>query len=230
MYKKVLNVALSVLLLAIVCFSVTYLNSSTMASTSPETGYKVAIDPGHGGNDPGKVGVNGEEEKGINLEIAYKLKKCLENEGIEVVLTRTDDNGLYEESDTNKKASDMKKRCEIITQEAVDIVVSIHQNSYTDREVNGAQVFYYTHSVKGQKLADCIQTQIKNLVDKDNNRPIKANNSYYILIHTPCPTVIVECGFLSNPTEAESLCDEAYQESIAKAITAGVLDFLASND
>lgn len=230
MYKKVLNVVLSVLLLAIVCFSVTYLNSSKMASTSPETGYKVAIDPGHGGNDPGKVGVNGEEEKGINLEIAYKLKKCLENEGIEVVLTRTDDNGLYEESDTNKKASDMKKRCEIITQEAVDIVVSIHQNSYTDREVNGAQVFYYTHSVKGQKLADCIQTQIKNLVDKDNNRPIKANNSYYILIHTPCPTVIVECGFLSNPTEAESLCDEAYQESIAKAITAGVLDFLASND
>lgn len=230
MYKKVLNVVLSVLLLAIVCFSVTYLNSSKMASASPETGYKVAIDPGHGGNDPGKVGVNGEEEKGINLEIAYKLKKCLENEGIEVVLTRTDDNGLYEESDTNKKASDMKKRCEIITQEAVDIVVSIHQNSYTDREVNGAQVFYYTHSVKGQKLADCIQTQIKNLVDKDNNRPIKANNSYYILIHTPCPTVIVECGFLSNPTEAESLCDEAYQESIAKAITAGVLDFLASND
>ena len=230
MYRRVLNILLSVMLFLIIGISVILLLPQKSVTTVADTGYTVVVDAGHGGNDPGKVGVNDEKEKDINLQIAFCLKECLEEQGIRVVLTRTDDNGLYEESDTNKKAADMKKRCEIITGENANLVISIHQNSYTDSSVHGAQVFYYTHSAKGRELADCIQKQIKNSVDKDNNRPVKANNNYYMLIHTPCPTVIVECGFLSNPDEAVKLCDSSYQKSIAKAVTDGVLDFLDSND
>jgi N-acetylmuramoyl-L-alanine amidase len=110
------------------------------------------IDPGHGGVDPGMLGVNDTVEKEINLAIAYRLKEKLEEQGIMVVLTRTTDDGLYAESDSNKKIADMKKRCSIISENKADIVLSIHQNSFSDSAVCGAQVFYYKHSEKGSAL------------------------------------------------------------------------------
>lgn len=187
--------------------------------------YLVVIDPGHGGIDPGMLGVNDTIEKEINLSIAYILKEKLEEQGMSVVLTRTTDDGLYEETDINKKIADMKKRCEIITESKADIVVSIHQNSFSDSRVNGAQVFYYKHSVEGQKLAQCIQDCMKEQVDESNNRKIKANDSYYMLIHTPCPTVIVECGFITNYDEAALLVTEEYQRIVADAIAAGIKQY-----
>ncbi len=227
---KALKICMAVILLIIVSISVYYLpNAQETAGNAAET-YCVVVDAGHGGIDPGKVGVNGELEKDINLQIANELKSQLEAMGLKVLLTRTVDGGLYQESDTNKKAADMKARCEFITKNEAVLVVSIHQNSFTDSSVNGAQVFYYTHSDKGKKLASCIREQIISIVDEDNNRPIKANDSYYMLIHTPCPTVIVECGFLSNYSEAEKLTDSSYQQCLAKAIANGVLDFLETND
>lgn len=227
---KILKICMAVLLLIIVSISVNYLPDAKETVTDAGKRYCVVVDAGHGGKDPGKVGINGELEKDINLEIAFELQKQLEALGIQVLLTRTDDNGLYQESDTNKKAADMKKRCEFIAAGSADIVVSVHQNSFTDSSVNGTQVFYYTHSEKGKKLASCIREQIISNTGEDNDRPIKSDDSYYMLINTPCPTVIVECGFLSNPTEAEKLCDSAYQQKLAKAISLGVLDFLESND
>ena len=176
--------------------------------------YLIVIDPGHGGVDPGMLGVNNTVEKEINLAVSYMLKEELEAKGMNVVLTRTTDDGLYEESDSNKKIADMKKRCSIISENKADIVVSIHQNSFSDSAVCGAQVFYYKHSEKGKQLAQCIQDSMKNNLDETNNRKIKANDSYYMLIHTPCPTVIVECGFITNYDEAKLLVSEEYQLNI----------------
>ena len=127
----------------------------------------VAIDSGHGGIDPGKIGVGGIYEKDVNLAISVKLKKLLEQSGITVIMTRSDDNGLYNESDTNKKASDMKKRCSIINESNADAVVSIHQNSYVSGESRGAQVFYYKQSAEGKKLAG-ILTEMSTQIDYIN--------------------------------------------------------------
>ena len=122
----------------------------------------VAIDSGHGGIDPGKISADGILEKDVNLAIASKLKILLEQSGITVIMTRADDNGLYQESDSNKKAADMKKRCSIINGSKADIAVSIHQNSYVGEASKGAQVFYYKQSEEGKKLAGIIQ---KNMIN-----------------------------------------------------------------
>ena len=121
----------------------------------------VAIDSGHGGIDPGKISADGILEKDVNLAIASKLKILLEQSGITVIMTRADDNGLYQESDSNKKAADMKKRCSIINGSKADIAVSIHQNSYVGEASKGAQVFYYKQSEEGKKLAGLIK-ELKN--------------------------------------------------------------------
>lgn len=188
----------------------------------------VAIDSGHGGIDPGKIGVGGIYEKNVNLAIAKKLKILLEQSGITVIMTRSDDNGLYNESDTNKKASDMKKRCSIINESNADAVVSIHQNSYVSGESRGAQVFYYKQSAEGKKLAGIIQRHIVNEADTTNKRVEKADSTYYLLLHTNVPAVIVECGFLSNPEEAGKLNSDSYQQKIARGIYNGLMEYLTN--
>lgn len=186
----------------------------------------IVVDAGHGGSDPGKVGVNDALEKDINLALALKLKDLLEKKDIEVVLTRDSDAGLYPADATNKKASDMQKRCEIITEANPVFTVSLHQNSYTTADIKGAQVFYYGQSQKGEELANILQESLISRVDPENKRTAKANESYYLLKKTPTPTVIVECGFLSNPTEAELLLDADYQNKLARAIYMGIIEYL----
>ena len=174
------------------------------------------------------MGVNGALEKDINLEIALLVKQFLEAQDIEVVLTREDEEGLYEAGTPNKKVQDMKRRIELIDEAAPDVTVSIHQNSYPEEYVHGAQVFYYTGSVVGKNLAENIQRQLVEKVDKENKRQVKANDSYYLLKKTSTPIVIVECGFLSNEEEAQKLCTRQYQEKIAWAIHMGIVQYLNS--
>ncbi len=188
----------------------------------------IVLDVGHGGFDSGKIGVNGELEKDINLQIALKLKKVLEDNGISVVMTREDDQGLYDENASNKKAQDLQRRCDMINDEKPLMTISIHQNSYTSPEIRGAQVFYYTTSSESQKLAETIQKTLIEQVDPENHREAKANDSYYLLKKTDSVIVIVECGFLSNPQEAEKLADEEYQQKMADAICIGVSQYLGS--
>ena len=161
----------------------------------------------------------------INLQIAKLLKTFLETEGIEVVMTREDENGLYDEGASNKKVQDMRRRLEII--EAADpvLVVSIHQNSYHEEYVKGAQVFYYKTGEKSKMLADMIQGQLQEL-DAENKRQSKANDSYYLLKKTSKPIVIAECGFLSNAQEAEKLITPLYQEKIAFKIHMGIMKYI----
>lgn len=186
----------------------------------------IVVDAGHGGADPGKVGINQAEEKTLNLAIALRLKRLLESEGIEVVLTREDDSGLYSEGAKNKKAEDMRKRCGIINEAMPAFTVSIHQNSYSKEYVKGAQVFYYGKSKEGRELAELLQASLIQRLDPENHRTAKANENYYLLKRTPTPTVIVECGFLSNSREAELLATEEYQEKVAWAIHMGILQYL----
>lgn len=190
----------------------------------------VVLDAGHGGDDPGKIGINGAKEKEINLLIAEKVKKYLEANDVRVVMTRESDDGLYDPGVSNKKVQDMKRRIAIIDETAPQITVSIHQNSYPEEYVHGAQVFFYTGSREGQELAEAIQRQLVDKVDPENKRQVKANDSYYLLKKTGTPIVIVECGFLSNGEEAEKLCDDEYQEEIAWAIHMGILQYLNASD
>lgn len=188
----------------------------------------VVVDAGHGGKDPGKVGINGALEKDINLQIALKLKQYLEQEDMEVILTRDSDDGLYEENASNKKVQDMKRRVELIEETAPEVTVSIHQNSYHEEYVKGAQTFYYTGSEQSKKLAGKIQQSLLKEVDKNNTRVAKANDSYYLLKKTPSTIVIVECGFLSNSEEAAKLCTEEYQDRMAWAVMMGILQYMNS--
>lgn len=186
----------------------------------------IVIDAGHGGDDPGKIGINDALEKDINLQIAYKLKMFLEMEDIHVVMTRETEAGLYSKEAQNKKSDDMKKRCQIIDAATPCFTISIHQNSYHEEAIHGAQVFYYDQSVEGKKIAECIQKHLIARVEPENTRVAKGNGSYYLLRKTQNPTVIVECGFLSNYEEAEKLTDDYYQEKVAWAIHMAVMELL----
>ena len=165
----------------------------------------VVIDPGHGGNDPVKGSKDGVLEKDINLEIALLLKEELEKMGATVIMTRETDICLAAEGATNKKSSDMKKRVEIINEINPTCMISIHQNSFSDQSVSGAQVFYNGESDDSKALAQAIQSEFIQSVDSENNRKIKEGNDYYILRKTICPGVIIECGFLSCPAETDKL-------------------------
>lgn len=189
----------------------------------------IVVDAGHGGADPGKIGINKAEEKDINLKIAGYLKKLLEKDGIKVVMTRTDENGLYSMGSNNKKVEDMRKRCEIIEKANPVFTISIHQNSYPEEYVKGAQVFYYGESAEGKKLADTLQGCLVQQLDPSNHRQAKANASYYLLKKTSNPTIIVECGFLSNAAEASLLVSKEYQKKVAEAVHTGILQHLDLN-
>lgn len=226
--SKVLSLIMGVLLLASMAFIGREVAGYT-AGVNVSVGEKkscVVIDAGHGGEDPGKVGINGAKEKDINLEIAMQVKKYLEANDVKVVMTRETDEGLYQAGTAHKKVQDMKNRIAMIDEAEPDITVSIHQNSYPEEYVHGAQVFYYEGSPHGKELAEVLQKQLVERVDPENKRQVKANDSYYLLKKTSVPIVIVECGFLSNSAEAQKLSSEEYQERIAWAIHMGILQYL----
>lgn len=191
----------------------------------PTTSKTIVIDAGHGGWDPGRTGVNGENEKNINLKIALKLQTYLEQGGATVLITRNEDSAL-----SQKKKEDMKQRKEIANESEGDILISIHQNSFPKKSAKGAQVFYYNNSEESKKLAEYIQNSLKQFLDPNNERLAKANTSYYILKNTKLPAAIVECGFLTNAEEEAMLNDEKYQEKVAWAIYLGILDYFGKEN
>lgn len=189
---------LRAVLLVLMCVSISFIvrGGSRMASSGEVETEKarpcVVIDAGHGGADPGKVSVDGSLEKDINLVIAQKLQKFLLMQDVDAVLTRESDNGLYDENASNKKVQDMKNRVALIEERQPELTVSIHQNSYHEEYVHGAQVFYYANSERSKALAERIQQVLALELDKDNARQAKANDSYYLLKKTSVPIVIVE--------------------------------------
>ena len=204
-------------------------------STEQETEQKVTksyptivLDAGHGGFDPGKVGINGSLEKDINLSIVKKLQILLETEGFSVYLTRESDELLAPHTSDTQKKDDMIARIEKIKELDPFFTISIHQNSFTDSSVSGPQVFYYKDSEASATMAHVLQDALNLKLNPTKHRAPQSNQNYYLLTRTPTPTVIVECGFLSNPTEADLLLQDAYQENIAHAIFLGILSYYES--
>ena len=224
MGKKAVALMMSVFLLAAMYFLAKEAAMYTMLQQSEEKKV-VVFDVGHGGNDPGKVGVNQILEKDINLKIALKLEKFLQQSDLAVILTRREDAGLYDEDASNKKAQDMKRRIALIEEADADLVVSIHQNSYRDPDVCGPQCFFYRDSEEGQRIALILQEQLNEGMGVKRPREAKANDSYYMLKKCTVPTVIAECGFLSNTEEAMKLNDETYQEKLAWNLYLGILKY-----
>lgn len=179
----------------------------------------IVVDPGHGGEDPGKVGINDVLEKDLNLQIAKKVKKLLEEAGIKIVMTRTNDKV------PDAKKEDLNQRVQLINETKPKLALCIHQNSYPDAKIKGAQVFYHTITPEAEDVASIVQEQLRT-VDPTNTRQIKENDTYFMLKNTQVPTIIVECGFLTNPDEAAKLTQEDYQDKLAQAICEGVVKWL----
>ena len=158
----------------------------------------------------------------LNLQIALCLKAQLQARGVKVILTREGDVCLATDGATNKKVSDMHNRVSLINASGADYMISIHQNSYPEAEISGPQVFYYGSSEMSKKLAEAIQAQLIVDLQPPKERGIKTGNDLYILKNSQCPGVIVECGFLSNPTECENLQNPHYQQAVAAAIARAI--------
>lgn len=184
----------------------------------------ILIDAGHGGEDGGAVAITGMVESHINLAIALKLEQLLLFYGVAPVLVRTEDISLHDETANTfaeKKSSDLKNRVAMVNQYENGLLVSIHQNSYTESQYSGAQVFYTS---EGQALGEQLQDLFRVHLDPDNERVSKpVDTSLYLMNHVEVPALLVECGFLSNEGEAKLLASEAYQQKIACVLTAGLL-------
>lgn len=222
-----LFIIIALLLTAI--FTFLYINDIFEAGKAvffPLTNRIVFIDAGHGGRDPGAVGSQGVKEERVNLQIALRLKRLVEEGGGIAILTRDGDYGLYSPDAPNKKRDDLRKRKEIADQSESHINIIIHLNSFPQSRYYGAQTFYYEASEESKNLASILQEELRRVLDKENYRQPKPNNDIYMLKDNRAPTVLVECGFLSNLREERLLSEEKYQEKVAFAIYSGILRYL----
>lgn len=192
-----------------------------------ESPFFVILDPGHGGEDPGAV-ANGLQEKDLNLAVACKLNDFLRLSGFRTVMTRTTDRMLYNDGEEGrKKYFDLYNRFLVAEshREQNAVFVSIHMNKFPLESCRGLQIFYAEKSERGRLLAESLQEQAKLLLP-ENGREAKSDRSgVFLLKNNPVPTVIAECGFLSNPAEAELLADDAYQNRLAFVLYCGILRY-----
>lgn len=190
----------------------------------------VLIDPGHGGEDGGAVSDDGIVEKGINLAISTYLKEFYTLSGYNVLMTRSDDNTMGDQSLPTlkeRRLSDMHERLDFYNSDEIDFVVSIHQNKFTESKYNGAQVFYSPNDEKSGVLAECLRKAIVGFLQPDNERELKkAGTDIYLLNNCQNPAVLVECGFLSNPEETAKLNNPEYQKQMAFTIYCGTLEYI----
>ena len=232
--KRRITLILCIVLISIYSFSFKIGNEIETIKTVaiPVSSKVVIVDAGHGSPDEGAESSNGVLEAQINLEIALKLQKLLEQSGCTVILTRSDENGIYD-ADSNsireKKISDIKNRVEIGNNSNADIFVSIHLNKIDQNKYYGWQTFYKIGSEKSKILAEKIQESLNNAIQRENNRKPAKLNSIYIMKHIEIPICLVECGFLSNPEEEQLLLADEYQEQLAWGIYNGINDYFIEN-
>ncbi|HEZ7987219.1 MAG TPA: N-acetylmuramoyl-L-alanine amidase [Ruminococcus sp.] len=206
-------------------------NSLPVSVTSYENEKPVIIlDAGHGGIDGGCTSAEGVPEKGINLNILLKLRDLLEISGYEVHVTRDTDISIHDkgvEGIANQKSSDMDNRLKLFNSRSDAICISIHQNQFTEPKYSGAQMFYSDSNGKSESLARAIQGSFRKLIQPDNNREIKlCGKELFLCYYSKNPTVMVECGFLSNPDEAALLNTDEYQSKVAFTIFSGINEFV----
>lgn len=201
----------------------------TVGKVSGRYDNTVIIDPGHGQPDGGAIGVDGVIEKNINLAISLRLRSFFEVAGYTVIMTRDDDNAIYDKGSNTireKKATDLHNRLAIANSHPNALFISIHQNIYKSSNENGSLVLYSPNNADGKNLAQSIQTAIQNMLQPENSRTVKqAQKNLYILYYAKTPCVLVECGFLSNPAECKLLQKDEYQNNMAFAIFCGTMKF-----
>ncbi|MCI8273747.1 MAG: N-acetylmuramoyl-L-alanine amidase CwlD [Clostridia bacterium] len=194
----------------------------------PVSGKTIVIDAGHGVPDEGAESSNGTTEAETNLKIALKLQNLLEQSGTTVILTRSDENAIYDldaKTLKQKKISDIRNRVKIGNESSADIFVSIHLNKIPQQQYDGWQTFYNGKSEQGKKLATLIQSNLNEAIQRENNRVAKTIENIYIVKHVEIPTTIVECGFLSNPAEEKLLLEDEYQNKLAWGIYNGIINY-----
>ncbi len=194
----------------------------------PVSGKTIVIDAGHGKPDEGAQSSSGTTEAETNLKIALKLQNLLEQSGTTVILTRSDENAIYDidaKTLKQKKISDIHNRVKIGNESSADLFVSIHLNKIPQQQYDGWQTFYKQGSEKGKRLAESIQNNLNEAIQKENNRIAKTIENIYIIKHVEIPITIVECGFLSNPTEERKLLEDDYQNRLAWGIYNGIIDY-----
>lgn len=203
--------------------------SGATAVAAFDQGLRVVIDAGHGGIDGGVVGrATGIKESDLNLDISYELKSVLEDMGFEVTMTRKTQAGLYGTTTKGFKRRDMEKRREIIRSVAPDFVLSVHQNYYPSSASRGGQVFYREGSEAGKVLAGVLQDKINALYAESGVKSRKiTTGDFFMLKCYDCPSVLLECGFLSNAADEKLLCEEKWQKKFAESVAAGLVEFLS---
>lgn len=235
--KVRLTLILSLVCILCVVFGGSFLwnmfSVSDVSSGVPEYN-TVIIDAGHGGVDGGTSSDDGILEKELNLQIALKVNEFLKSMGINTVMTRTKDVSIHDNSATTireKKVSDIRNRLKIINETKNSVFVSIHQNHFSQEKYHGTQIFYSKNNPESSSLADAVRQSVISVLQPDNSREIKQSGSeIYLLYHAESPSVMIECGFLSNKEETEKLKDDEYQNKLAFLISLGIMDFINNTE
>lgn len=203
--------------------------NTILVSSTPVSNHVIILDAGHGNPDGGATDKTGNIiESELNLEIVLKLQNLLESSNCNIILTRSDENGIFEantHSIRDKKISDMKNRVKIGNNSDADLFISIHMNKLEESKYSGWQTFYKNKDKESKKIAQKIQTNLNLFMEKENSREIKSISGIYLTKNVEIPLVIVECGFLSNQKEAYLLNKESYQDKLAWSIYTGLMDY-----
>lgn len=238
--KKRIQIIMACIFISLFAFSIqmsqtqnntqrTNSNNNLVETTStPVSGKTIVIDAGHGVPDEGAQSSTGTTEAETNLKISLKVQNLLEQSGCTVILTRSDENAIYDvDSNTlkQKKISDIRNRVKIGNESSADIFVSIHLNKIPQQQYYGWQCFYKEGNEQSNKLAKSIQENLNKSMQKENNRVAMKIDNIYIIKHVEIPTSIVECGFLSNPEEEKQLLDDNYQNRLAWGIYSGIINY-----
>lgn len=227
--KRILFIA-SILCVSVFAFSLnTYSSKKTVETVAlPVSNKVIVIDAGHGKPDEGAESSNGTTEAETNLKIALKVQNLLEQSGATVLLTRSDENAIYDlDSKTlkEKKVSDIHNRVKIGNESSADIFVSIHLNKIPQEQYWGWQCFYKNGDEKSITLAKSLQNNLNEAIQKENKREVMKLNTVYLMKHVEIPISIVECGFLSNAEEEQLLQTDEYQDKLAWGIYNGIMDY-----
>ena len=226
-FSRYLILTVSVVL--IFALIITSLGGADMAaSAQPQTSDIIILDAGHGGEDPGAVGINGALEKDVNLSVALRLGEILKDNGFTVLYTRSEDKLLYKAEENIKglrKISDLKNRVAFCEEYPGALFISLHMNSYGSEKYSGLQVYSKPQSTESKNLAEKIQSAVKENLQPDNKRQVKDGEGIFVLEKNSLESVLIECGFLTNAQEAERLSEKEYQNDLCFAIVCGIIEY-----
>ena len=222
--RKVAVSVVSAFLMFFLCYAVIP-RTTTPTFLNEDAAITLIIDPGHGGEDGGAVAGDGTRESVLNLEIALRTENLAALLGVKPVMTRGTDVSIYDSGCTSiadKKSSDLRNRVSLVERTPMAVLLSIHQNHFSESKYHGAQVFY-AKTTGSESLAECMQQDLRTAIDPANHRKCKPAEGIYLLQHISCPAVLVECGFLSNSAEARQLQEETHQIKLTMSILRGIV-------